>query len=115
MAVADGKTHDFKMFKDMGLKVDTATTILADLGFLGINKLHKNSQIPHKSSKKKPIDNKQKAENRDLAKRRIPIEHVNRSLKIFKILQYPYRSRQERFALRVHLMAAIYNLNLNAA
>lgn len=103
------------MFKQLGLKIDEQTKFLADLGFLGIHKIHPNSQIPHKNSKKKPITKEQRKENKQLAKQRIPIEHVNRELKIFKILQYPYRSRQKRFALRVNLIAAIYNHNLIAA
>jgi hypothetical protein len=111
--VADGKTHDFKMFKDMGLRIDESIKVLADLGFLGITKIHKNSQIPHKSSKKKPLTKEQKKENRQLASQRIPIEHTNCMMKIFNILKYPYRNKQKRFGLRVNLLAAIYNKNLN--
>lgn len=111
MFVAKGKTHDFKMFKDSQISLNEATTILVDLGFLGIKKIHKNSQIPHKSSKKHPLTEEQKKENRALAKKRIAIEHVNRLMKIFLILKYPYRNKQKRFGLRVHLLAAIYNLN----
>lgn len=109
--VANGKTHDFKMLKDSKLRINESIKILADLGFLGIRKIHLNSQIPHKSSKKHQLTKEQKKENRQLAKQRIPIEHVNRMMKIFLILKYPYRNKQKRFGLRVNLLAAIYNKN----
>lgn len=96
----------------MGLQIDESIKVLADLGFLGITKIHKNSQIPHKSSKKKPLTKQQKRENKELASQRIPIEHTNCMMKIFNILKYPYRNKQKKFGLRVHLLAAIYNENL---
>jgi IS5 family transposase len=100
------------MFKNMGLHISESIKILADLGFLGIYKIHENSVIPHKSSKNKPLTKEQKKQNRELASRRIPIEHTNRMMKIFNILKYPYRNKQKRFGLRVNLLAAIYNKNL---
>ncbi|MEG5114295.1 IS5/IS1182 family transposase, partial [Microcoleus sp. A2-C5] len=43
---------------------------------------------------------------------RIVIEHVNRSLKIFKILSSRYRNRRRRYGLRCNLLSAIYNYEL---
>lgn len=102
------------MFKSMGLHISESIKILADLGFLGIYKIHKNSLIPHKSSKNKPLNKEQKKQNRELASKRTPIEHTNRIMKIFNILKYPYRNKQKRFGLRVNLLAAIYNKNMIA-
>jgi hypothetical protein len=109
--VSNGKTHDFKMLKDSKIHISETIKILADLGFLGINKIHENSEIPHKSSKNKKITKEQKQQNKVLARQRIVIEHVNRLMKIFLILKYPYRNKQKRFGLRVNLLAAIYNQN----
>lgn len=96
----------------MGLHISESIKILADLGFVGIYKIHKNSIVPHKSSKNHPLTKEQKKQNRELASQRIPIEHTNRMMKIFNILKYPYRNKQKRFGLRVNLIAAIYNKNL---
>lgn len=98
----------------MGLRISESIKILADLGFLGIYKIHKNALIPHKSSKNNPITKEQKKQNKELASQRIPIEHTNRMMKIFNILKYPYRNKQKRFGLRVNLIASIYNKNLIA-
>ena len=40
------------------------------------------------------------------------IEHVNRSLKIFKILSSSYRNRHRRYRLRCNLLSAIYTYEL---
>lgn len=39
----------------------------------------------------------------------MPIEHINRKLKIFKILSATYRNHQKRFNLRANLIAGIVN------
>ena len=97
------------MLKNSKIHISETIQILADLGFLGINKIHKNSTIPHKSSKNKKITKEQKRQNKSLAKQRIAVEHVNRMMKRFLILKNPYRNKQKRFGLRVNLIAAIYN------
>lgn len=53
--------------------------------------------------------------NRDLAKRRVVAEHINRHLKIFLVLSERYRNRQRRFGLRYNLIAALYNYELGLA
>ncbi len=55
----------------------------------------------------------EKEYNRELAKERIGIEHVNRRLKIFKIFSDRYRNRRRRYGLRCNLIAAIYNYELS--
>lgn len=99
------------MLKNTKLHINETIKLLADLGFLGVKKIHLNSEIPHKNSKKHPLTKEQKRQNKELARQRISIEHVNRMMKIFLILKYPYRNKQKRFGLRVNLIAAIYNLN----
>ena len=85
---------------------------LADTGYLGITKLHANSQIPAKKSKLHPLTPKQKAANRELAGQRIFVEHVIGKLKVFRILSERYRNRRKRFGLRFNLIASIYNFEL---
>ncbi|MEX0270961.1 transposase family protein [Leptolyngbyaceae cyanobacterium UHCC 1019] len=53
--------------------------------------------------------------NRTLAQQRVVAEHVNRCLKIFKILPERYRNRRRRFGLRCNLIAALYNYELALA
>nr|WP_277873928.1 hypothetical protein [Trichocoleus sp. FACHB-832] len=43
------------------------------------------------------------------------IEHINRRLKVFRILSQRYRNRRKRFGWRCHLIAGIYNYELQKA
>lgn len=96
----------------MKLNIEKDTQVLADSGFQGIHQIHKNALIPTKKTKKTTLTSEQKEKNRALASDRIYIEHTNRLLKIFNILKYPYRNKQKRFSLRMHLISAVHNLNL---
>ncbi|WP_263983675.1 transposase family protein [Nostoc flagelliforme] len=58
------------------------------------------------------LTKEQKKYNRELNRLRIVVEHVNRRLKIFKILSDRYRNPHRRFGLRSNLIAGIYNHEL---
>jgi len=86
------------------------TECLADSGYLGLKKRHDNSRLPSKKSKLRPLTAEQKAANRQLSRERFVIEHIIRSVKIFRILAERYRNRRKRFGLRFNLIAALYNM-----
>jgi len=113
-AFGKGSTHDFRLFKESYAGMDHHILFLADTGYLGINKLHTHSQIPAKKSKLHPLTPEQKSANRELARQRIFCEHIIGRLKVFHILSDRYRNRRKRFGLRFNLIAAIYNLELQA-
>jgi len=114
-AFACGSKHDFQLFKDDGGIIAKHIRVLADAGYQGLAKLHENCQTPFKKSKYHPLTQKEKQSNRALARKRILIEHIFRTLKVFRILSERYRNRRKRFALRFNLIAAIYNLELNSS
>lgn len=104
-----GRRHDFKLYRASGVRFADQTESLQDRGYQGIQKLHRQSQLPHKKPRGGQLTPTQKAENRALARRRVRIEQVNRCLKIFRILAERYRNRRRRFGLRCNLIAALYN------
>ena len=112
LAHEKGQTHDFRLFKKSNVKFHQLLKVIGDKGYQGIAKLHNLSETPIKKSKKKKLTKDQKKYNRQLNRLRIAVEHVNRRLKIFKILSYPYRNRHRRFGLRSNLIAGIYNYEL---
>ena len=112
-AFAADKVHDFALFKESRTALPPQTECLADSGYLGLVKRHANSRLPHKRSQLHPLTEKQKAENRSLSKERFVVEHVIRSLKIFRILAERYRNRRKRFGLRFNLIAALHNHELD--
>jgi hypothetical protein len=81
----------------------------ADLGYLGINKLHANCKIPRKASKLRPLSDRDKAYNKRLAQKRVIVEHINAKIKTFKIMAYPYRNHCRRHLFRMSLICGIIN------
>jgi hypothetical protein len=96
----------------MGSGVDEAMVIQADLGYLGIEKPHRNSQIPKKASKLHPLNKREKGYNKRLTGERIVIEHINAKIKRFKSMAYPYRNHCRRHRLRMPLICGIINFEL---
>ena len=114
-AFGSGHCHDFNLFKKSKIHFHPETNSLQDSGYQGIKDYHTNSYIPRKKPKNGKLSRIEKDYNRVLAQERIVIEHVNRSLKIFKILSSRYRNRRRRYGLRCNLLSAIYNYELALA
>ena len=116
MDVQEGKgsTHDFKLYKEtIGSAVDQSIGIDADLGYLGLEKLHGKSRTPRKSGKKHKLTKKEKEYNKRLARKRVGIEHINAKIKVFKSMAYPYRNHCRRHLLRMSLICGIINFELH--
>lgn len=109
LAHGKGRHHDFRLLKSSKVRVHQGTKILADSGYQGLQKTHKNTVLPKKRSKKTPLTREEKKKNREQSSIRVRIENVNAALKRFHILADKYRNRRKRFGLRFSLIAAIYN------
>jgi hypothetical protein len=107
-----GRRHDFRLFKTSGVRFLSSTSALVDTGYLGLQKLHANTTMPKKKSKKQPLTKEDKTQNRKISSERVPCENVIGCLKRFRIIAEKYRNRRKRFGLRFNLIAAIYNLEL---
>lgn len=108
-----GRKHDFRVFKESETHIHPDILVQTDSGYQGIAKYHKNSELPYKHSKKKPLTKEQRQHNHEVSSSRVRVEHVIRSLKIFRVLAERYRNRRHRFGLRINLFAGIYNYELN--
>lgn len=111
-AFANGKRHDFRLFKESEVRIRPHIECVTDSGYLGIAKIHGKSTLPKKRSGKNPLTRQGKAANRAISSRRALNENVIGSLKRFKIIADKYRNRRKRFALRFNLIAGVYNLEL---
>ena len=109
---ANGKRHDFRLFKESGVHIHPEIKSLTDTGYLGIHKLHANSELPKKKTKKTPLTKEDKKKNRQLSSERVLNENVIGVVKRFKIIADRYRNRRKRFGLRFNLIAGIYNFEL---
>ena len=86
--------------------------MITDTGYQGLQKIHTNSALPKKKSKKYPLTKEDKKNNKDLASNRVLNENVIGMLKRFKIIADKYRNRRKRFGLRSNLIAGLYNWEL---
>ena len=109
---SNGKTHDFKLFKDSRLGIKDTIKVIVDTGYLGIVSKHQNSVLPKKKSKNNPLTKEDKLKNREISSDRILNENVIGMIKRFKIIADRYRNRRKRFSLRFSLLAGIYNFEL---
>jgi hypothetical protein len=108
----NGKKHDFQLFKDSKIRFNHNIQILTDTGYLGLQKIHNNTQMPKKKSKKHPLTKDDKIKNREISKKRVLNENVIGMVKRFKIVADRYRNRRKRFGLRFNLISGIYNFEL---
>lgn len=86
--------------------------MLADSGYQGIKKLHANSNLPKRNTKKNPLTRDEKLINHQISSERVLVENVIRKVKIFRIMAEKYRNRRKRFTLRLTLISAIINYEL---
>ena len=77
--------------------------------YIGITKIHFNSIIPIRASKKHKLSNEEKWYNNEISKIRISIEHVNAFIKKFKITSTRFKNRRKGFKLYMTLICGIYN------
>jgi len=108
----NGKKHDFRLFVESKIRMLEDIQAKTDTGFIGITKYHKNSQLPKKSSKNRPLTKEDKLFNRSISSERVTNEHAIGFVKRFKILSERYRNRRKRFGLRFNLLAGICNFDL---
>ena len=108
----NGKKHDFRLFKESNVKLTTNTKALVDTGYTGIKKIHTNSELPKKRSKKNPLSKEEKTHNQEISRDRVLNENVIGCIKRFRIVSDRYRNRRKRFGLRFNLISGIYNYEL---
>ncbi len=107
---AKGKQHDFSVFKDSRVPIHSDSELLADSGYQGIKKHHKNAITPIKKKKGSELSKEDKAFNKSLSKKRILIENINRFCKIFRIVKEVYRGKHKNYGLNWRVIAALVNM-----
>jgi hypothetical protein len=105
--------HDFALWKRSRIEPHESIEVLADSGYQGLQMLHERGRTPHKKPPRAELSAEQRQSNRVLSRRRVVVEHVIRSVKIFRILAERYRNRRQRFATRFNLIAGLHNYELD--
>ncbi|SPR10672.1 IS5 family transposase ISOt6 [Orientia tsutsugamushi] len=79
---SNGKKHDFRLFKESKIFIHSKVEAITDTGYQGVQKIHNNSELPKKKSKKNPLTKNDKKNNRRLAGERVVNENVICILKL---------------------------------
>lgn len=110
--VGIGRRHDFRLFKNSGVRLHHTILALVDSGYQGMQKLHANTAMPQRRSKRNPLTQLDKDLNHVISSERVLVENIIRRLKVFRIMAERYRNRRKRFGLRLHLIAGLLNFEL---
>ena len=105
----EGRVHDFEIRKTEGPLF--AVPILADSGYQGLQNEHAAGVIlPKKKPKNGSLSDAERAENKQLSRRRIVVEHVFAHLKKWQILATRYRGLLHDYAQIFQTIAGLHNL-----
>jgi hypothetical protein len=108
-----GSRHDKRVVDETPYPLPKGSELLQDLGFLGFTLGGVKVQTPTRKPRGGELTAEQKAANQALASRRIPIEHVNSSVKRLRILKEPCRLFKDRVRdMVMEIGCALHNFRL---
>src|SRR6266852_2029038 len=86
-----GSVHDKRLADTTPYPLPAGSHLLQDLGFQAFTLDGVTAHTPHKKPRGGTLTEEQKADNRQLARRRVRIEHVNSSVKRCRIVKETIR------------------------
>jgi len=105
----EGSCHDFEIYKK-GTPLPPKCRVYADSGYQGLDKRHKQTELPYKKPKGGKLSVDEKEYNRGLSSFRVRVENKIRDLKTFNILSQTYRNFRKGYGLKFTIIAGIVNL-----
>ncbi len=108
----EGKVHDKALWNDLNVE-SFELSLLADLGFLGIDKTHPEAILPYKKPKNGQLTNFQKNINSFIASIRVKVEHAFAGIKRMKIIRNKIRLKSwEAREQMMRIATALHNLRM---
>jgi hypothetical protein len=110
-----GRRHDKRLAdkNQLARYIPGQITIWTDTGFQGLSKLHSNTMMPKKATKKHPLTPEQKASNRIIASIRVLNEHAIGGMKRFRAAADTYRNHLPNMDDQLmRLSAGLWNFHL---
>jgi DDE superfamily endonuclease len=108
-----GSTHDKRIAEADPYPLPAGSRLLQDPGFLAFTLAPVESIMPTRKPRGRELTRAQKAENRRIARRRVRIEHVNRSVKRCRIVHAICRLRKAGIRdLLMEVCCALHNFRV---
>lgn len=110
------RRHDKRLADKQNLfqSIPESVAVWVDTGFQGIQKQHLNTLIPKKNTKKNPLTESDKLENRLISSFRVLVEHAIGGMKRYNSLNHPYRNKiafmDDKLAI---ISAGLWNYHLS--
>lgn len=109
----EGRIHDKTIWDECQIKLGDQP-LLADLGFLGIDKTHPTALLPFKKPRGGELRKTQKQLNKAISRIRVRVEHVFAAIKRLKIIREKIRLKS--YDIRDQMMkiaTALHNLRVD--
>jgi hypothetical protein len=110
-----GRVHDKKLLDKMELHLPGTISILADTGFVGLQKTHAHVLLPDKKPRGSVLTHAQKEMNRLISSTRIVVEHAIGGMKRFACVSSIYRNKNGLDDVLVGVTAGLWNFRLRYA
>lgn len=111
-----GRRHDKRLADkyDVVRYIPPSIPIYTDTGLQGIQKLHANTIMPHKATKKHPLTYEQKEMNHLVSGIRVVVEHAIAGIKRYKASSDIYRNRLPNLDDTLQLLSAgLWNYHIS--
>ncbi len=110
---APGSVHDKRMADLTPYPLPAGSHLLQDLGFQGFTVAEVTILQPTKKPRGKALTPQQQADNREIARRRVRIEHVNSSVKRCRMLKETIRMWKDGIRdMVMEIGCALHNLRV---
>ena len=109
----EGSWHDKPIADQTPYPLPQGSELLQDLGFVGFHLVGVTITQPHKKPRGGELTAQQKADNHQIGKRRVRIEHIICSMKRLRIVKDPLRLRTDTARDMVMAIAVgLHNLRI---
>jgi hypothetical protein len=109
----EGSAHDKRIADSTPYRLPSGSRLMQDLGFLAFTLDDVEIIMPTKKPRGGVLTDEQKAENQQIARRRVRIEHVNSSVKRCRIVKDTIRIFREGVRdMVMEICCALHNLRV---
>jgi hypothetical protein len=106
-----GPTSDINMFQEREEFFEDEQKFKADNGYIGSEKI---TTPPHRKPKEGELSKEQKNENIFFSSERVVVEHIIRTIKIFKIARERFRLRRDIYSQVISAVCGLVRLRIGA-
>ena len=112
----EGKAHDKRVADEAGYRFPPGSKLWKDTGFQGYEPEDTTTFQPKKKPKGGQLTSEEKAQNQEIARARIGVEHSLGDTKVYRIVREIYRNHKKKFEdLIMETACGLHNLRLDFA